>query len=239
VTDNGISFQQILTAALNTVRSQERDVQLLQVGANDGVSNDPIFEFVKEHIDSAAFVEPQPDAFRKLQENYADKPNFTFIKGVVFSHDTQMPMYRISPDKESEYKAIYKTHANASGVTSLDYNHVRNFLLKIAPAYFKDNDVEQWIETFDVEAMTFDTLLTKYDLAAVDILQVDAEGYDYEIVQMALSSNAISPLVINLEHKNLTDTQKSSIKSCLVDKNYSLYMHEGDLCAFKKIDLSL
>jgi len=47
---------------------------LLQIGANDGVTDDPRHELVLQHKLAGLFVEPLPDLFERLRTNYADQP---------------------------------------------------------------------------------------------------------------------------------------------------------------------
>src|SRR5262245_11123069 len=51
-------------------RSLGGKVTFLQVGANDGLRNDPIREFVVRDRWSGLLVEPLPDVFEMLQRNY-------------------------------------------------------------------------------------------------------------------------------------------------------------------------
>ncbi|MGM0520097.1 MAG: hypothetical protein ACQERD_10685 [Campylobacterota bacterium] len=49
---------------------------VVQVGANDGKSNDPIFKHLQKTECKAVFVEPQPDVYEKLLENYKDAQSY-------------------------------------------------------------------------------------------------------------------------------------------------------------------
>src|SRR3954468_10330611 len=50
------------------------DVAFLQIGANDGVTGDPIRAFVTRYGWHGVCLEPQPEAFARLQATYRDQP---------------------------------------------------------------------------------------------------------------------------------------------------------------------
>src|SRR6266481_6003650 len=58
---------------------QKKDLFFIQIGANDGVSNDPLYKFVIEYGWAGILVEPLPQVFEVLRRNYADKPNLKFL----------------------------------------------------------------------------------------------------------------------------------------------------------------
>ena len=55
-----------------------QSVRFVQIGANDGVTGDPLRELVLKHQLSGIFVEPLPDLFARLQANYAGHPGAIF-----------------------------------------------------------------------------------------------------------------------------------------------------------------
>jgi hypothetical protein len=66
-----------LTATLNRVFSN-KNIVLCQIGANDGISADPIYDFIMQNENiEAHLVEPQKKAFQLLRNNYKNKPDGT------------------------------------------------------------------------------------------------------------------------------------------------------------------
>ncbi|MBK6937124.1 MAG: FkbM family methyltransferase [Chitinophagaceae bacterium] len=43
----------------------------VQIGANDGKSGDPLYEFIINHNWKGILVEPMPDVFEQLKENFS------------------------------------------------------------------------------------------------------------------------------------------------------------------------
>lgn len=65
--------------------SQEQQVTLVQIGANDGIMYDHLYKTIKDDKQSflGLFVEPQPDLFSKLAVLHADATDWAFYAGVL------------------------------------------------------------------------------------------------------------------------------------------------------------
>lgn len=228
------SFQLILESFIRTKKYLNEDFFLVQIGANDGVTNDPIQKFLIKNNCNALLVEPLPDVFEKLKNNY-NRKDINFVNAAIFEKDTLVPIYRISPKYEEKFKSLYKPNANPSGITSLNPDYVKNFLIKLAPKYFKNHNIDEWIEKILVPGITFDTLVNKYKIAKIDVLQIDTEGYDFEVLKMAFASKIDDPLVINFEYKCLNNKEIYTVINLLLEKDYCIMKHGGEICAYKSL----
>ena len=208
-----------------------------QIGANDGRSNDPIHPFIRANPEiSGVLVEPQPEAFEKLQATYpaAVYPNLHLANVAVHPEDAEIAMYRIEPSFTPTFRTLYKPTANASGITSLDSDHVRQFLKKIAPNYFASSDVDACIEKILVPAMSIAQLKLHYAAPRFDIVQIDAEGFDAVLVGMILdASGEALPYLINFEEKHIKSAKRDAISARLRGMGYALHRHRGDMCALR------
>lgn len=209
---------------------------IIQVGANDGVSNDPVSSYMRGFRGRAVLIEPEPDAFQKLQANWAPVPsNVSLINCAIAERDENIVMYRIAPEKHAEYRRYYKATANAWGITSVDHSHVLTFLNKVVGHVIPANEIEKWISRLDVDAISVRTLIDKYSIEYVDLLQIDTEGYDYQILKQFLALDML-PNIINFEFKNLNSSDQKNVLSDINARSYSTWKHSGDLLAFRRIN---
>jgi hypothetical protein len=79
------------------------------------------------------------------------------------------------------------------------------------------------------------TMMARYGIGHVNLLQIDTEGYDYNILKM-IDFEGFSPDVINLEYVHLTREQVFEIQSILMEQQYKCAFGSWDLTAFKGID---
>jgi FkbM family methyltransferase len=152
----------------------------VQIGAHDGLHYDPIRAFIKKHHWRGLLVEPQPEVYRRLVANYSDEPQLVFENAAVASKDGFATLY-----------AFKKTDSLPDHATMLaSFN--KDALLYNGHGYKGE------IEELSVPALTFNTLLAKHQIGAISLLQIDTEGYDFEIIKM-LEGSEVRPVVIHFE----------------------------------------
>src|SRR5262249_15509258 len=89
-------------------------------------------------------------------------------------------------------------------------------------------DVERYIVSDSVPCRTFDSLFREYQINRVDVLQVDAEGFDYEILKL-FPFTRFRPALIRYEHHHLSPADQDSCLRMLSALGYSLFVpdHAG------------
>jgi hypothetical protein len=75
----------------------------IQIGAFDGVANDPLHKIVLRHHLSGIVIEPQQDAFAALQRNYAKEPQVVCENVAISSNSGQITFYTIDPEALQKY----------------------------------------------------------------------------------------------------------------------------------------
>ena len=68
-------FQNLLT---KFVKKLPEDVFFVEIGANDGIDFDPIYQAVIKKKWSGVYIEPQKSVFLKLQSNFQGRENIFF-----------------------------------------------------------------------------------------------------------------------------------------------------------------
>lgn len=175
------------------------DIFFIQVGANDGASSkDPIHRFVKEHRWSGLCVEPMKEAFQRLTATYDGNPRVTPVNVAVADEDGTRQMYL---PKEGN-------------TTLASLMPDRNIMAK-----------RQDLQVVDVEAMSFPTLCERFNVSAVDVLQVDTEGYDYHVLRF-FDLKRFRPLVVNLEMFCLPLDERLACFKLLREHDYA-YQYDG------------
>src|SRR5437762_11064199 len=70
----------------------------VQIGANDGIRVDPLRPSVLRHRLRGLFIEPLPDLFERLVDNYAGHMGLLFENCAISDHDGTQRMYRTRAD---------------------------------------------------------------------------------------------------------------------------------------------
>ena len=175
--------------------SLSRPFYFVQIGASDGVRWDPLHHLVCEYHLSGLLVEPLPDVFAQLKLNYEGESQLSFANCAIAPRDGVRSLFRVRSDAP--------VGDWAQGIASFNRAHLMALL----------GDVEegnQFIEEVIVPSMTVGTLLQKHQIDRVALLQIDVEGYDYEVLKMFFVEQMF-PDIINFErvHLSFSDQQKS------------------------------
>ena len=95
----------------------------------------------------------------------------------------------------------------------------------------KDEDI---IEEIIVQCITFQDLIEKYNVSHIDLLQIDAESYDYEIIKM-INFKKMKPYIIHYEHKHLSDIERCECLQHLINQGYKIAIEEVDTIAYLQL----
>jgi FkbM family methyltransferase len=167
--------------------NRDPDFFFVQVGANDGIRDDALRPSILKYRLNGVLIEPLPDLFAKLQHNYREVPGLHFENCAVGAQSGQATIYRIRegapvPDHAHGMASFNRAHLTGRkhGIPGLD-DHV--------------------VET-TIAVRTLPEILASYGNRHVSLLMIDTEGYDAEIVKMALESG-LHPEIIIYEHLHL------------------------------------
>jgi FkbM family methyltransferase len=143
---------------LGELSSRTHDFFVIQIGACDGLMSDPIHDWIKR-CNWGILVEPQRLEFEKLKNTYRQEQDRLIFENVaICDRDGTCTLYRVK-----------------DGAHSADWE--RGFA-SLLPRFASDRFI-----TETVPCITFETLLRRQRVSRVDLLQIDAEGYDFEILK--------------------------------------------------------
>jgi FkbM family methyltransferase len=191
---------------------------VVQIGANDGVSDDPAGEIIRAHRLRAVLVEPIVAMHRKLAAYYADFPEVACENCAISWEDGTMTLYSVRPDPG------LPPYVNR--LASFD----RRIILKqrgVVP------NIARFIEPVQVPALRLESLLRKHDLTRLDWLQLDTEGFDFEILKM-LWRTPFRPKVIGFESLHLSRGDKLACAAALRREGYRYVTIDRDTIALRE-----
>jgi FkbM family methyltransferase len=163
-----------------------KTLTLLQIGANDGIMNDPVYQFNVANKDfvSGFVLEPLPDMFERLAENYRHCPGIKPVNLAIHATQSEMVLHRVKPERAAEVPAF------ARGIASFDAGHWKKTTL-VPNA--------ELMEQVKVRCVSFADFIKTNAIDKLDLLLLDTEGYDYEIL-MSTDFKHIKPKIIRFEH---------------------------------------
>jgi len=153
------------------------DMFFIQIGANDGVRRDPIRKHVLELHWRGVLIEPIPGVFQRLVRNYAGVKGLQFENAAICDTNGKVSFF------------IHPKHSDCSGLSVRTGKQKKTTMVECV-----------------VNGITFATLIEKHNVQTIDLLQLDAEGYDFEIIQ-SIPFTKVIPSIIRYEHKHIDNAE--------------------------------
>lgn len=173
-------------------RSRGRRLTFVQIGANDGLRNDPVREFVVRDEWNGVFIEPLPTVFSALQQNYrylTSRRKLAFENVAISADTTPLPFYTF----QEEYLQRLSAEARLDMLrkSSFDREHVAKF------ARHPDE-----LRQVDVPCTSITRIIEQhFPLGMLDLLVIDAEGHETTILRsIDFSTARISAIFFESRH---------------------------------------
>jgi FkbM family methyltransferase len=164
---------------------------VVQIGAHDASQLDPIRRYIVEKGWRGLLVEPIPEVFERLKANYAGIEGLEFENAAIAPQDGTMPLHYLPQTSEDGLPKWYDALASFRKDVLLTHK-------RFIP------DIEERIRTMDVPSLTFESLCAKHGVRDVDVIQIDTEGYDFEIVKL-VDLERFRPALIQVEELHFDD----------------------------------
>lgn len=195
-------------------KNKNKSIKFLQVGANDGVSFDCLYDYVTKNRWGGVAVEPLKEFYDKLCFNYSGYSNIELVNLAIHPTEKSITLFKVDPNYYTEFDDWVK------GIASFEIAHL-----------IKHGIPENKIIKEKVDCVNLMNLVKKYDLYDVDYIQIDTEGFDAEILKM-LDFSLIKPQMIKFEHIHLSKNELNSIILLLKRNNYKFKKDKQDFFAY-------
>jgi len=187
------------TAVREIARRSSKPLKVLQIGSNDGVANDPINESLRARGWSAVLVEPIPYLFHRLMVNYEGVPGVRFANVAIAGESGHATIYTVDrlagdPDWVTQ-------------IASLD----RDVILRHADEI---KELDTRIVPLEVESLRLEALVDRFGLKAIDLLHIDAEGFDHEIIRQIGFDKPWAPhfILFEIKHMDLGNFRRTKLR---------------------------
>lgn len=195
--------------------------KFIQIGSNDGISNDPIRDLILGNDWEGVVIEPVAFLFNKLPVSYKNAKGNIFFENCAISNQAGLqPFYEIKEQKNTEGLPYWYDQLSS-------FN--KEVILKHKSAI---PNIEDLISEVMVQTNTIENVLNKYSISHVDVIHMDTEGYDAQIIE-GIDFSKISPDIVLFEnrHLSLNDFRETCRK--LMKNGYRNFYNYTDTLAIK------
>jgi FkbM family methyltransferase len=198
----------------------------VEIGANDGVQHDHLRPLILSGRWSGVMVEPVPYVFERLRGNYGGMERVRLENAAVADRDGARPFYHLAEAAKEERARLPEWY---DGIGSFSREAVLGHG-DLVP------DIERRLMEREVQTLTLESLCRKHGLHEVDLVLVDAEGYDAEIIR-AIDFDLQRPRLLIYEHYHLSHADRAASRARLEALGYELLEeHFDSFCLDVRID---
>lgn len=208
---------------LKVLINKKKINKILQIGANDGKSDDFLYKSFNKDL-KAILLEPMEDAYASLQKNYKLFHKVKCLNLALDIKDHEKKFFSVNP----KYSEFYKKKYNDKNVEWL------NILSSFHREHLVKHGIkEKHIISKNIQCISFKSLIEKYDYQDLDLLIIDAEGYDCTLVNNFIETVDMRPLII-FEWIHGKDDEVNKLLKKLIENNYEFFKIGRDLLCFQK-----
>jgi len=197
--------------------SAGRELFFVEIGAFDGRTGDPIHRLVVEHGWRGVLVEPQRRHFEALERTYAGNDRVSLRNVALARESGTRPFYRVREEPGAPPWVPQLASFDLDTILRHEFAYPR---------------LRELIVADDVQTVSLEDLLAETDAARVDLFQIDAEGYDAEIVRM-IDLERWRPAIVHFEHNHLSPADHEQALRRLADAGYKLAVGRFDTLAYR------
>jgi FkbM family methyltransferase len=187
------------------------DVFFVQVGSNDASFGDPVIGFVLGRGWRGILIEPVPYVFERLRTRHGRNPRLQLENVAIAGADGTRTFYyleRLDPPLSPWYDQM----------GSFSRAHIEKHE-RFTPG------LSRHIRQMEVPCLSLASLLRRSGVQRLDLLHVDAEGYDFEVIQ-SLDFDTVTPGIIVFEHGHVSRAAREAGLAFLAERGYRV-VHEG------------
>jgi FkbM family methyltransferase len=213
---------------------------IVQVGAFEGATgNDPLYRLLREHGNALAnktgtyfkliLVEPMITHFTRLRANYSFLPAARFENVAISDHCGEIDFYYLGVSPED-----YGFPSWLAQLSSVKRERMEEMWNNYeANDEYKEFYLAHRIKT-TVQCITVEELLVRHKIKAVSLLQIDAEGSEFDILS-SLPFEEFAFRFINFESV-LLGQNKTACQLLLHEQGYRMVDYGQDTFCYRAED---
>jgi FkbM family methyltransferase len=225
-TQHALTFDQAVEGYLRA----HGQLSFLQIGGYDGVSYDPLRKHILTGKLTGVIVEPVPMHVEKLRELYAGSDLIRIEHCAVDREAGERTMW------------FFSREAIANGTIGQVFGGITSFLLPnllekggtLGGLYSDANRaiLNSLVESITVPCHTYDTVMARHGLERIDLLQIDTEGYDFELLKV-FDFTRHRPAIVHYECQHLQPQDAQAAEALLRGYGYVLSSNGYDTLAVR------
>ena len=218
-----------ISAIIDQKAKNIKDFRFLQIGGNDGFFKDPIFIFIKRYSWKGIIVEPQKEVFtNRLLKTYRFEKNLILENTAIAEKKGVRKLFKLGISDSR-----WATGLATFDLKTLEHQIKRNYVYNRAKreGIKLPEKIKDYIISEDVYCTTIEDLMIKHNFKSIELLQIDTEGFDFEIIK-TINFSVIKPTMISFENMHLSRSDVIECEKLLKTNGYIIYNKGRDSIAY-------
>tara|TARA_Y100000991_G_scaffold91401_1_gene68965 strand:- start:259 stop:1026 length:768 start_codon:yes stop_codon:yes gene_type:complete len=210
----------------------KKNANIIQIGAMDGVSCDPLRPYLTFHKGNVILVEALNFYCDKLNILYSDQSNISICNALVSSKESENKFFYIDPQIADEMDGNGPFNKWAHGQGSLNKNTIIKWIYKNrfrGPIYVKNiyKYIDSILET-NMKSMTIDSICKTYQIKKIDLLLIDVQGAEYEVLKNLKYFKIKPKFIIYEDDSSLSRRESFLLEKLLKTEGYLFLLGVSD-----------
>lgn len=207
---------------LEIYASKKEGVYFIQVGANDGLSNDPLNNFIQKFGWVGICIEPIPMNFDRLSQTYKNNAGINLLNAAI-GDKPQKKIYYINPEKAEKLSIILPEW----------YSQLASFDKDLVISDINGERKSEIVEEMEITCISFEKIICDYKIKKVELLHIDTEGADWMILS-SFPFHLSHPDIIIFEHSHLNLIDYKNAIQLLKGYRYKLLKVDTDTFCYSE-----
>lgn len=205
-------------AFLNELSKLISPLNAVQIGANDGLTHDPIVKFIIRDAWHATLVEPHPWVFQhRLSPLHRRNKNVRLVNAALGEKDGSSDLFTLS----------FSNQRWATGLSSFSRSHFEELWNsgELAARAYKNRcklpaTLQESITAHRVPVHSVATIVAAAKTQPLHLLVVDAEGFDWQAIKLFLNAG-VQPKVLLFEATHLGEDEHGEARAIFDQRGFS------------------
>lgn len=195
---------------------------IVQCGANDGISNDPLYDLIIETSRRSILIEPIDFLADKLRAVHKGRGNVSICEFAIHPELPELDFYHVSRSADQDMGHEWKPWFDQIGSFSKDHLLKHSSLL------------EPYIVNSKIQCKTLAQVVSLYELDEIAVLHIDAEGFDIEVLS-SFDFKSLVPFIVMIEHKHVSLSSLFALAQQMRKMNFDIFAYHDDIVFRQKI----
>jgi len=197
---------------------------ILQIGANDGIMNDPLRPFLPTHQGPVILVEALPYYCNMLGKLYSKQNNIRVVNSLIASTEEFRELFYINHLVADEMDGDGPPNRWAHGQGAFNKETIISWIYdnQFRGASYRLN-LQRYIDSVEktlVKSITLASLAKECNLSHIELLVIDVQGAELEVLSSLRGLKKLPRFIIYEDDSSLEHGESIKLESLLVDCGY-------------------